>query len=132
MSKKISLNVIGEEQISAATPAPKTRANGGTVMDEIDHEVKSNGIMLYMKGTPAQPQCGFSNRACEILRHYGKPFHTVNILEDSEKRQAIKVYSEWPTIPQIYVNGEFLGGSDILTEMYQSGELETVLAAVAS
>jgi monothiol glutaredoxin len=131
MSKKISLNVIGEEQLAAAEAAqagPKSRAEGGTVFDEIDAEVKANAIMLYMKGTPNQPMCGFSARAVEILRRLEQPFATVNILEDPEKREAIKQYSEWPTIPQLYVKGEFVGGSDIMLEMFQSGELGELVA----
>ncbi len=129
MTKKISLPVIGEEK-AAANAGLVTRATGGTVMDEIASEVKANPIALYMKGTLDQPMCGFSHRASEILRSFGKPVYAVNILDDPEKRQAIKEFSEWPTIPQVYVNGEFLGGSDILTEMYQAGELKALIDQV--
>jgi monothiol glutaredoxin len=80
-----------------------------------------------MKGTPAMPQCGFSARAAQILSSFNVPYHAVNILADPEKRQSIKDFSNWPTLPQIYVNGEFIGGSDILLEMYQNGELKELI-----
>ncbi len=115
---------------TATTPAAhKTRAQGGTVMDEIAYEVASNRIVLYMKGSPQMPQCGFSARASQILSSFNVPYHTVNILADAEKRQGIKDFSDWPTIPQVYINGEFVGGSDILMEMYQNGELEALIKA---
>jgi monothiol glutaredoxin len=125
--KKISLPIVGDEEGSADEASgdggPKTRAEGGDVMSEIDREVGDHTVVLYMKGTPQQPMCGFSQRASAILQTFGRPFYSVNILEDPEKRQAIKEYSNWPTIPQVYVGGEFLGGSDILMEMYETGEL---------
>jgi len=96
-------------------------------MEEIEREVSDNRILIYMKGVPAQPMCGFSARAVDILDDLGRPYFAVDILPDPEKRQAIKTYSDWPTIPQIYVAGEFLGGSDILLEMHQSGELRAVV-----
>ena len=126
--KKISLPIVGDE--SVPTDAPKTREEGGDVMTEIEREVTSNPIVIYMKGTPGQPMCGFSARAAQILDSYGVPFYAVNILADPEKRQAIKVFSDWPTIPQIYVGGEFLGGSDILMQMYESGQLDDVIDKV--
>lgn len=119
-----------QEAKPAATSAHKTRAEGGTIMDEIAAEVANNKILIYMKGSPQMPQCGFSARATQILSSYGLPYHSVNILADPEKRQAIKEFSEWPTIPQIYIGGEFLGGSDILFEMYQNGELEEAINKV--
>lgn len=125
--RKISLPIVGAEASAPAPTAPQTRAQGGDVMSEIDWEVKSHPVVLYMKGTPAQPMCGFSHRAAAILAQYGVPLYAVNILEDPEKRQAIKDYSDWPTIPQIYVNGEFLGGSDLLMQMHESGQLDEVL-----
>lgn len=125
--RKISLPLVGAEASIPAPDAPKTRAQGGDVMSEIDWEVKNHPIVLYMKGTPAQPMCGFSHRAAAILAQYGVSIYAVNILEDPEKRQAIKDYSDWPTIPQIYVNGEFLGGSDLLMQMHESGQLDEVL-----
>ena len=103
------------------------------VQERIDNLVKQNKILVFMKGTKLMPQCGFSNNVVQILNTLGVPFETVDILADSELRQGIKEYSNWPTIPQVYINGEFVGGSDILIEMYQSGELQqTVEVALAS
>jgi monothiol glutaredoxin len=127
-SKKISLPILNNEDANAA--GPKTRAEGGDVMTELKAEVSQHAVVLFMKGTPAQPMCGFSAKAAGILDTYGIPYHTVNILTDPEKRQAIKVFSDWPTIPQIYVDGEFLGGSDILTQMYENGQLDDVMKTV--
>ena len=93
----------------------------------IQTDITSNDVMLYMKGTPMFPQCGFSARVIQILTHMGVPFQTANVLEDDELREGIKVFSQWPTVPQLYVKGEFVGGCDIVTEMFQSGELETLL-----
>ena len=93
----------------------------------IDETVKANGVVLFMKGTPLFPQCGFSSRAISILDHLGVDYETVDVLQDQGIRQGIKDYSEWPTIPQLYVSGEFVGGSDIMMEMYESGELATLL-----
>ena len=90
--------------------------------------VQGNDVVLFMKGTPLFPQCGFSSRAIAILDHLGAPYHTVDVLQDMEIRQGIKAFSDWPTIPQLYVKGEFLGGSDIMMEMYEAGELHQVLA----
>ena len=97
----------------------------------IDQLVKGNDVLLFMKGNASFPMCGFSGRAIQILKACGvdpKAVTTVNVLEDDEIRQGIKDYSSWPTIPQLYVRGEFIGGSDIMMEMYQSGELQQVLA----
>jgi monothiol glutaredoxin len=91
--------------------------------DRIDELVKNNDIVLFMKGTALFPQCGFSSRAVAILDHLGVRFETVDVLQDPEIRQAIKDYSDWPTVPQLYVKGEFLGGSDIMMEMFEAGEL---------
>ncbi|RUP25881.1 MAG: Grx4 family monothiol glutaredoxin [Curvibacter sp.] len=96
----------------------------------IDDLVKNSPVLLFMKGTASFPQCGFSGRAVQILKACGvdpKSLKTVNVLEDPEIRQGIKEYSQWPTIPQLYVKGEFIGGSDIMMEMYESGELQQVL-----
>jgi monothiol glutaredoxin len=95
---------------------------------EIQAQIDANPVLLFMKGTPMFPQCGFSARVIQILKHAGVPFKTVNVLEDQEIREGIKAFSTWPTIPQLYVKGEFIGGCDIITEMYQSGELQTLLA----
>ena len=99
-----------------------------SVLDEIKNQVTGHKVVLYMKGSPDFPQCGFSANAVNILRSCGvnEPF-TVNVLENPEIRQGIKQYANWPTIPQLYVNGEFVGGSDIVTEMFQSGELKKLL-----
>ncbi len=97
------------------------------VFDRIQSDISTNDVMLYMKGNAAFPQCGFSARVVQILQHLKVPFATANILEDAELRDGIKQFANWPTIPQLYIKGEFIGGCDIVTEMYQSGELETVL-----
>src|SRR5580658_8877953 len=98
-----------------------------TAIERIQADVTENPVMLYMKGNAMFPQCGFSARVVQILTHLGVPFQTANVLEDMELREGVKHFSNWPTIPQLYVNGEFVGGADILTEMFQSGELETLL-----
>ncbi|WP_213953203.1 Grx4 family monothiol glutaredoxin [Variovorax sp. dw_954] len=100
----------------------------------IDELVKSNDILLFMKGNASFPMCGFSGRAIQILKAVGvdtRSLKTVNVLEDDGIRQGIKEYSQWPTIPQLYVKGEFIGGSDIMMEMYESGELQQVISANA-
>jgi monothiol glutaredoxin len=99
-----------------------------SVQDTIKQQVTGNKVVLYMKGNPDFPQCGFSARAVQVLRACGvDDIYTVDVLQEPEIPQGIKDYANWPTIPQLYVNGEFVGGSDILTEMYQSGELEKLL-----
>ncbi len=95
--------------------------------DRIQAEIDAAPVMLYMKGTAMFPQCGFSARVVQILTHLNVPFKTANVLEDEALRDGIKEFSSWPTIPQLYVKGEFVGGCDIITEMFQSGELETLL-----
>jgi monothiol glutaredoxin len=97
------------------------------VRDRIDEVVKNNDVVLFMKGTPLFPQCGFSSRAIAILDHLGVKYESVDVLQDPEIRAGIKDYSEWPTVPQLYVKGEFLGGSDIMMEMFQAGELQTLV-----
>jgi len=100
------------------------------VQQRIDNLVKSSRVVLFMKGTAQFPMCGFSGRAVQVLRACGvSDLKTVNVLEDEGVRQGIKEYANWPTIPQLYVNGEFLGGSDIMMEMYESGELQQLLTA---
>jgi monothiol glutaredoxin len=99
-----------------------------SVTDRIQSEITEAPVMLYMKGNAMFPQCGFSARVVQILTHLNVPFKTANVLEDAELREGIKQFSNWPTIPQLYVKGEFVGGCDIITEMYQSGELETLMA----
>ena len=95
--------------------------------ERIQSEITENPVMLYMKGNAMFPQCGFSARVVQILTHMGVPFKTANVLEDAALRDGIKAFSNWPTIPQLHVNGEFVGGCDIITEMFQSGELETLM-----
>jgi monothiol glutaredoxin len=90
--------------------------------------VKGNDVVLFMKGTPLFPQCGFSSRAIAILEHLGVAYESVDVLQDQAVRQGIKAFSDWPTIPQLYVKGEFVGGSDIMMEMYEAGELHQLMA----
>ena len=90
--------------------------------------VNSNDVVLFMKGTPQFPQCGFSSKAVAILEHLGVTYGSVDVLQDMEIRQGIKSFSDWPTIPQLYVKGEFVGGSDIMMEMYEAGELQQLMA----
>jgi len=100
------------------------------VQQRIDELVKTNRVMLFMKGTAQFPMCGFSGRAIQVLKAAGaEQIKTFNVLEDEDVRQGIKDYAQWPTIPQLYVDGEFVGGSDIMTEMFESGELKQLLAA---
>ena len=94
------------------------------INDYIDSEVKSNDVVLFMKGTPGFPQCGFSGQVVQILDYLGVDYKGVNVLDSNELRQGIKDYSNWPTIPQLYVKGEFVGGCDIIREMFQAGELQ--------
>ena len=103
----------------------------GNPISRIDEIVKNNEVVLFMKGTALFPQCGFSSRAIAILDRLGAKYETVDVLQDAEIRQAIKQYSDWPTIPQLYVKGEFVGGSDIMMEMYENGELQQLLGAEA-
>ena len=97
------------------------------VKEFIDTTIKNNNVVLFMKGTSDMPQCGFSNVVCKILEHFQISFKDINVLEGNEIRQGIKDYSDWPTIPQLYIKGEFIGGCDIVREMYDSGELKTLL-----
>ncbi len=98
----------------------------------IDAVVKNNPVVLFMKGSPLFPQCGFSSRAVAILNHLNTEFESVDVLQDQGIRQGIKAYSDWPTIPQLYVGGEFVGGSDIMMEMYENGELAELLGKPAA
>lgn len=94
------------------------------VLEQIDKDVKGNDVVLFMKGTPDFPMCGFSGAVVQVLKHLGVNFKGVNVLDDANIRQAIKDYSNWPTLPQLYVKGEFVGGCDIVREMFSSGELK--------
>jgi len=98
-----------------------------SIQDKIKQQVCENHIVLYMKGNAELPMCGFSARAVNILKSCHAQFVTIDVLQDEEIRQGIKVFSNWPTIPQLYINGEFIGGSDIMTEMYEAGELQELL-----
>jgi monothiol glutaredoxin len=103
------------------------------LQSRIDEVVKSNKIVVFMKGSKLMPQCGFSNNTVQILNSLGAPYETVDVLQDADIRQGIKEYSNWPTIPQVYINGEFVGGSDVLIELYQQGELQQMVeVALAS
>jgi len=100
-----------------------------SVNERIDGIVKTNDVVPFMKGTPLFPQCGFSSKAVAILDHLGVTYESVDVLQDMEIRSGIKEYSDWPTIPQLYVKGEFLGGSDIMMEMYEAGELQELVTS---
>jgi monothiol glutaredoxin len=100
--------------------------------ERIEEIVRDNDIVLFMKGTELFPQCGFSSRAVAILEHLEVPFKTVDVLQDPDIRQGVKEYSDWPTIPQLYVRGQFVGGSDIMMEMFENGELKQLVGAPAS
>ena len=103
------------------------------VQETIKEQVTNNPVVLYMKGTPRAPMCGFSATAVQILQACNLPlFFSVNVLEDQEIREGVKIFSDWPTIPQLYVRGEFIGGCDIMREMYQSGELQELLEGIAA
>ncbi len=98
-----------------------------SVQEKIKQQIEQNDIILYMKGTPQFPQCGFSARAVSLLKSCDVAFAAINVLDDAEIRQGIKEFSKWPTIPQLYIKGQFVGGSDIMTEMFESGELQTLV-----
>lgn len=102
------------------------------IMNEIETEVKGNNVLLYMKGSPEQPMCGFSYRVVQILNEIGQPYAYVNILADQEKREAVKQFGSWPTFPQLYVKGELVGGCDIVTELHESKELGQMLEEAAA
>ena len=102
-----------------------------SIMDAIKEQIEENPILLYMKGTPQQPQCGFSARTVQALMACGERFAYINILDNQEIRDNLKVYSNWPTFPQLYVKGELVGGCDIVTEMYESGELKELVSSAA-
>lgn len=102
-----------------------------SVQELIKQQISENNVILFMKGTPQFPQCGFSSRAVSILKECGvNGFAAVNVLEHPEIREGIKVFSNWPTIPQLYINGEFIGGSDIMAEMFESGELQELISKI--
>jgi monothiol glutaredoxin len=100
-----------------------------SIMDTIKEQIENNAVLLYMKGTPQQPQCGFSARTVQALMACGERFAYINILDHPEVRENLKVYSNWPTFPQLYISGELVGGCDIVTELYESGELKKMVSA---
>jgi monothiol glutaredoxin len=102
----------------------RTMMSADQMHNWIDQQVKANDVVLFMKGTRDFPQCGFSGRVVQILSYLGLQFKDINVLDDMSVREGVKAYADWPTIPQLYIKGEFLGGADIITEMFQSGELE--------
>jgi monothiol glutaredoxin len=112
----------------AAPQRPAQKEANMSIEQFIENEVKSNDVVLFMKGTPQFPQCGFSGQVVQILDHIGVGYKGLNVLESAELRNGIKVYSNWPTIPQLYVKGEFVGGCDIVREMFQAGELQQLFA----
>lgn len=105
----------------------QTMSSSKAILDAIDLDIKSNPVILYLKGTSEMPQCGFSATVVQVLKNLNVPFKDVNVLADGDIRQGIKDYSDWPTIPQLYIGGEFIGGCDIVREMYQTGELLQLL-----
>jgi monothiol glutaredoxin len=113
-------------RIGAGQPAAPTRKTAMSIEQFIDNEVKANEVVLFMKGTPQFPMCGFSGQVVQILDYLGVPYKGLNVLENDDLRGGIKNYSKWPTIPQLYVKGEFVGGCDIIREMFQAGELQTL------
>ena len=117
----------GHPDFGKINKAPESGADEASAQAFIDSCVKDNEVFLFMKGTPEAPQCGFSNQVCQILKHTGASFSSANVLEDELIRNGIKVYSDWPTIPQLYIKGEFVGGCDIVTQMFQDGELQEAL-----
>ena len=113
--------------MGGASPRRKLRKTAMSIEQFIDSEVKSNDVVLFMKGTPQFPMCGFSGQVVQILDYLGVPYKGLNVLENDDLRDGIKAYSNWPTIPQLYVKGEFVGGCDIIREMFETGELEQLM-----
>ncbi len=128
--------IYGQCRVKRDEPARMAKPQGAAPQKEanmsieqfIDNEVKSNDVVLFMKGTPQFPQCGFSGQVVQILDHIGVGYKGLNVLESADLRNGIKTYSNWPTIPQLYVKGEFVGGCDIIREMFQAGELQQLFA----
>ncbi|MEE8434985.1 MAG: Grx4 family monothiol glutaredoxin [bacterium] len=121
-SFKNIFKVVGQEQADSAPPA-----QGGDVSERISSAIKENRILIFMKGNPEFPQCGFSAATIDVFNQLGEPYATRDVLQDPEIRQGIKEFSNWPTIPQVFIDGKFIGGCDIITEMHQTGELEPLV-----
>src|ERR1700709_303412 len=119
---------VGINGLTAARRAVPQKDANMSIEQFIDNEVKSNDVVLFMKGTPQFPQCGFSGQVVQILDHVGVGYKGLNVLESADLRNGIKTYSNWPTIPQLYLTGEFVGGCDIIREMFQTGELQQLFA----
>ena len=127
--------IYGQYRVKSDQPARKAKPQGAVPQKEanmsieqfIDNEVKGNDVVLFMKGTPQFPMCGFSGQVVQILDHLGVTYKGLNVLDSDDLRQGIKSYSNWPTIPQLYVKGEFVGGCDIIREMFQAGELQSLM-----
>ena len=129
MRAMLPLDAVGQRPYFVLTTLAKARENMASIHDRIAEDVASSDVVLFMKGTPVFPQCGFSAAVVQILSTLGVKFKAVDVLKDADIRQGIKDYSNWPTIPQLYVKGEFVGGCDIIREMHETGELKTFLAA---
>eukprot|EP00850_Spirogloea_muscicola_P012388 SM000079S22506 [mRNA] locus=s79:517897:526667:- [translate_table: standard] len=123
----LALKVEDEETHDDFKPRVRDAADAPPVHEHIEKDIKENPVMVFMKGVPDAPQCGFSAMVVQLLDVYGVDYKSRNVLEDDELRQGIKTYSQWPTVPQVYINGEFVGGSDILMSLHRSGELEKKL-----
>ncbi len=119
----ISLPIAGGDEGDAEEAEQADASGADDVLEAIEREIEQNDVVLYMKGSPEQPMCGFSARASQLLEAYGVGYHSVDVLSESPKRDGIKEFGDWPTIPQLYVGGELVGGSDILMKMHESGEL---------
>ncbi|WCJ40609.1 glutaredoxin 4 [Euphorbia peplus] len=113
-------------------PTSKVESSGMSLKDIVEQDVKENPVMVYMKGVPDYPQCGFSATAVRVLKHYNAPLSARNILENPDLKMAVKSFSNWPTFPQIFIKGEFIGGSDIIMDMHRNGELKQKLEDVAA
>lgn len=122
--RKVTLAPTPEEREEREEASPRGDKPVAAFVDEI---IKNNAVVIFMKGSPAAPQCGFSAGASGILNGYGKPYAHVNVLADPEVREGVKSYSSWPTIPQVFIGGEFVGGADILKQLHESGELKTLI-----
>lgn len=118
---------VSSVQAKAKVPSSSSSSSSSAAADVIASDVNGHDVFLYMKGNPSSPKCGFSANVVRILQHLHAPFSSRDVLEDQAIRDAVKAYSDWPTLPQLYVKGEFIGGSDIITQMFKSGELEKTL-----